>query len=95
MSSDETSLSCTNNVGPGRFNPTIPPNREKTKEGSKSNITVHKTFMFYLRLHLRMNLAHDATVGERCMGNKKFPTHTKTYYGDVHLREEIWIYVPL
>ena len=42
-----------------------------------------------------MNLAHDATVGERCMGNKKFPTHTKTYHGDVHLREEIWIYVPL
>ena len=34
-----------------------------------------------------MNLAHDATGGERCMGNKKFPTHTKTYHGDVHLRE--------
>ena len=30
-----------------------------------------------------MNLAHDATVGERCMGNKKFPTHTKTYHVDV------------
>ncbi|KAI4968045.1 hypothetical protein ZWY2020_039889 [Hordeum vulgare] len=29
------------------------------------------------------------------MGNKKIPTHTKTYHGDVHLREEIWIYVPL
>ena len=34
-----------------------------------------------------MNLAHDATVGERRMGNKKFPTCTKTYHGDVHLRE--------
>ena len=34
-------------------------------------------------------------VEERYMGNKKFPTHTKTYHGDVHLREEIWIYVPL
>ena len=34
-----------------------------------------------------MNLAHDATVGERRMGNKKFPTRTKTYHGDVHLRE--------
>ena len=34
-----------------------------------------------------MNLAHDATVGERRMGNKFFPTRTKTYHGDVHLRE--------
>ena len=34
-----------------------------------------------------MNLAHDATVGERRMGNKNFPTRTKTYHGDVHLRE--------
>ena len=37
-----------------------------------------------------MNLAHDATVGEHCMGNKKIPTHTKTYHGDVHLREGIF-----
>ena len=34
-----------------------------------------------------MNLAHDATVGELHMGNKNFPTRTKTYHGDVHLRE--------
>ena len=26
-------------------------------------------------------------IGDRCMGNKKNPTHTKTYHGDVHLRE--------
>ena len=26
-------------------------------------------------------------VGERRMGNKNFPTRTKTYHGDVHLRE--------
>ena len=26
-------------------------------------------------------------VGERRMGNKIFPTRTKTYHGDVHLRE--------
>ena len=37
-----------------------------------------------------MNLAHDATVGERRMGNKNFPTRTKTYHGDVHLREGIF-----
>ena len=36
-----------------------------------------------------MNLAHDATVGERRMGNKKNSTRTKTYHGDVHLREGI------
>ena len=34
-----------------------------------------------------MNLAHDATVGERRMGHKNFPTRTKSYHGDVHLRE--------
>ena len=28
-------------------------------------------------------------VGERRMGNKNFPTRTKTYHGDVHLREGI------
>jgi hypothetical protein len=27
-------------------------------------------------------------VGERCMGNKKFPTLTKINLGDDHLREE-------
>ena len=36
-----------------------------------------------------MNLAHDATVGERRKGNKNFPTRTKTYHGDVHLRDGI------
>ena len=41
------------------------------------------------------NLVVYPPVGERRMGNKKFPTRTKTYHGDVHLREEIWIYVPL
>ena len=30
---------------------------------------------------------HGVTVGERRKGNKKFPTRTKTYHGDVHLRE--------
>ena len=36
----------------------------------------------------RSSLAYDVeTVGERRMGNKNFPTRTKTYHGDVHLRE--------
>ena len=34
-----------------------------------------------------MNLVYDVTVGERRMGNKKFFTRTKIYYGDVYLRE--------
>ena len=29
----------------------------------------------------------DNNVGERRMGNKNFPTRTKTCHGDVHLRE--------
>ena len=38
------------------------------------------TDLYYLALpHL--------SVGERRKGNKKFPTRTKTYHGDVHLRE--------
>ena len=35
-----------------------------------------------------MDLAHDATVGERCTGNKKIPTLAKFNLGDGHLREE-------
>ncbi|KAI4973232.1 hypothetical protein ZWY2020_028940 [Hordeum vulgare] len=31
--------------------------------------------------------ARGSTVRERRMGNKNFPTRTKTYHGDVHLRE--------
>ena len=45
--------------------------------------------MFYSRCRLSINLDHDAAVGERRMGNKKFPTRTKTYHGDFHLREGI------
>ena len=40
----------TSYVGSGRFNPTIPPNQEKTKEDSKSNITVHNTLCVVLEM---------------------------------------------
>lgn len=33
-------------------------------------------------------------LGNVCMGNKKIPTHTKTYHGDVHLREGDQIHIP-
>ena len=61
--------------------------KKRLRRAAKRTSPPTKTFVFYSRLHLRMNLAHDATVGERRMGNKKFPTRTKTYHGDVHLRE--------
>ena len=34
-----------------------------------------------------MGTCMEHVVGERRMGNKNFPTRTKTYHGDVHLRE--------
>ena len=61
--------------------------KKRLRRAAKRTSPPTKTFVFYSRRHLRMNLAHDATVGERRMGNKKFPTRTKTYHGDVHLRE--------
>ena len=77
----------TSNVGPSRFNPTIPRNQEKTKEGSKTHITAHKNFCVLLEKTSTHEPSSHATVGERRMGNKNFPTRTKTYHGDVHLRE--------
>ena len=58
--------------------------------------TPTNSFVFYLRYHLRMNLAHDATIGEHPMGNKKFPTHTQ-YLSIVMIIYERgeWIYIPL
>ena len=61
--------------------------KKRLRRAAKRTSPPTKTFVFYSRRHLRMNLAHDATVGERRMGNKNFPTRTKTYHGDVHLRE--------
>ena len=77
----------TSNVGPSRFNPTIPRNQEKTKEGSKTHITAHKNFCVLLEKTSMHEPSSDTTLGERRMGNKNFPTRTKTYHGDVHLRE--------
>ena len=77
----------TSNVGPSRFDPTILRNQEKTKEGSKTHITAHKNFCVLLEKTSTHEPSSDTTVGERRMGNKNFPTRTKTYHGDVHLRE--------
>ena len=40
----------TSNIGLVRLNPTIPPNQEKTKEGSKWNINAHKLFCVLLEI---------------------------------------------
>ena len=63
--------------------------KKRLRRAAKRTSPPTKPFLFNSRRHLRMNLAHDATVGERRMGNKNFPTRTKTYHGDVHLREGI------
>ena len=79
----------TSNVGPSRFDQTIPQNQEKTKEGSKSHITAHKNFCVLLEMTSTHEPGSDTSVRECRMGNKKFPTRTKTYHGDVHLQEGI------
>ena len=79
----------TSNVGPSRFNPTIPRNQEKTKEGSKTHITAHKNLYVLLEMTSTQEPSSDTSVGELRMGNKYFHTRTKTYHGDVHLREGI------
>ena len=61
--------------------------KKRLRRAAKRTSPPTKTFVFYSGRHLGMNLAHDATEGERRMGNKNFPTRTKTYHGDVHLRE--------
>ena len=83
------------NVGPSRFDPTIPRNQEKTKEGSKTHITAHKTFCVLLEKTSTHEPSSDTTVGERRMGNKKFPIRMKTYHGDAHLQGGFQIYVSL
>ena len=69
--------------------------KKRLRRAAKRTSPPTKTFVFYSRRHLRMNLAHDATVVERRMGNKKFPTRTKTYHGDVHQRVAIGVVVLL
>ena len=60
----------TSNVGPSRFDPTIPRNQEKTKEGNKTHITAHKNFCVLLEKTSTHEPSSDTTVGERRMGNK-------------------------
>ena len=62
----------TSNVGPSRFDPTIPRNQEKTKEGSKTHITAHKNFCVLLEKTSTHEPSSDTTVGERRVGKKSY-----------------------
>ena len=63
----------------------------RTKRTHIQTSKAHDNFCFPLRrsylVPLLFSLVRVMVVGERRMGNKKFPTRTKTYHGDVHLRE--------
>ena len=77
----------TSNVGPSRFDPTIPRNQEKTKEGSKTHITAHKNFCVLLE----KTSTHEPGSWCHCWGTshgtKLFLRTGKTYHGHDHLRE--------
>ena len=48
----------------------------------------HNSLVFYsCKSHLRIDLAHDATVGERSMNFKKFPTLTQDLSMEMHRYE--------
>ena len=51
----------------------MPPNHDKTSNGKQiEQIIAHNYFVFYSCL--RIDLAHDATIGDRSR-NSKFSTH--------------------
>ena len=62
----------TSNVGPSRFNPTIPRNQEKTMEGSKTHITAHKNFCVLLEKTSTHEPSSDTTVGNVAWETKIF-----------------------
>ena len=67
----------TSNVGPRRFIPQYRWNKKRPREEAIWITMPTNSFVFYSWSHLHIDLAHDATVGERHMGNKIFPTHTQ------------------
>ena len=67
----------TSKVGLGHFIPQYRWIKKRPREEAIWISTPTNSFVFYSWSHLHIDLAHDATVGESCMGNKKFPTHTQ------------------
>ena len=61
--------------------------KKRLRRAAKRTSPPTKNFCVLLEKTSTHETSSDTTVGERRMGNKKFPTRTKTYHGDVHLRE--------
>ena len=58
----------------------MPPNQDKNSNGKRIDmIYAHNYFVFYSCKKLRIDLAHDATVGDRSRKSKFFLRITKIY----------------
>ena len=64
-----------------------PPNQNKTLVVSSMTITAHNSLCSTRAYHLRIDLAHDATVEKCCMENKKNSTHTQDLSVEMHSNE--------
>ena len=63
----------------------MPPNQDKTSNGKQiEQIIANNYFVFYSRI----DLAHDATVGERSNNSKNFLRVTKINLGDASNERE-------
>jgi len=72
MSVGGTGLMCVVMQGwSGPLHPIIPPNQNKMMVVISMTNNSHKSLCFTRAYHLRIDLPHDATVGNCCMENKK------------------------
>ena len=68
MSVGGTDLMCVDMYGwSGPHQPTIPPNKSKTLVVRSMTITAHNSLCSTRAYHLRIDLTHDAIVGNHCM----------------------------
>ena len=75
----------------------MPPKQDKTSSGKQvDKIYAHNKIVFYsCNRELRIDLTHDATVGERSNNSKNFLRVTKINLGDASNEREECIYIPL
>ena len=69
------------------LHPTIPPNQNKMLVVSSMTIIADNSLCSTRAYHLRIDLAHDATVGERCMENKNFLRTHNDLSMEMHINE--------
>ena len=79
------------------LHPTIPLKQNKTSSGKQvDKICTHNRFVFYsCNRELRIDLAHDAAVGEHCIKQKKFYVHQEQSMSSSSNEREECIYIPL